>query len=297
MVLVVDGGVVVVTARVDIAEASLPNGVEAILGRIWHRFPGADAWFVAYTADHEAGWTVLERCDAFLGTRSFRRLTLVDGPRWHADFPGGASGRHDPGSSAMAAEATVHGLVARPSRADVMSLLDGPPEAEVGQLSQIATRVGAELSRLRDGQWAGRMGQVLRRCRAAPEVSDEDAARLAMLAAHPDARDVALLAMSRPDAGHHLALWRRVVNRTPSDHQGYALTLLGMAAWLTGEGALASICLERAERLVPESWLLGMLGHITEAVVPPWRWDEWRPGLLASARGTVRRAVPRPASR
>jgi len=296
VVLVVDDGIVAVTARVDLAESSLPDGVEAVLSRIWRRFPGADAWFVAYTADEELGWSVLERCDAFLGGRAFRRLTLVDGDRWRADHPGGPCGRHDPTTSPMAAEAIVHGLVARPSRADLARLLDGPPEDELDSLLALASRVDAELAGLREGRWAGLMGQALRSYRIRQRLDDADAARLAILAAHPDARDVALLAMSRAEAGHHLDLWRRVVNRTPPVHQGYALALLGMAAWITGEGALASMCLERAELLVRESYLVGILAHVTDAVVPPSVWDEMRPGLLASARGPVRRAVPRPVS-
>ena len=293
VVLVVADGVVAVTARVDLAESSLPDGIEAVLARIWRRFPTADAWFVAYTADEEVGWAVLERCDAFLGGRAFRRLTLINGPRWWADHPDGPSGRHDPTASPMAAEATVHGLVARPSRSDVARLLDGPSEAEADGLLALAEQVDRELAGLRDGRWAGLMGQLLRDYRRRQWLADVDAARLAVLAAHPDARNVALLAMSRPEAGLHLELWRRVVNRTLPEHHGYALGLLGMAAWITGEGALASICLERAEFLVPDTYLVGLLGHVTDAVVPPSLWDEMRPGLLASARSTVRRAVPR----
>jgi len=296
VVLVVDGGLVAVTARVDLAESSLPDGVEAVLSRIWRRFPAADAWFVAYTADADLGWAVLERCDAFLDTAAFRRLTLVDGGRWRTDHPDGPCGRHDPTASLMAAEATVHGLVARPSRADLARLLDGPPEDEVDGLLALAGRVDAELAGLRQGRWAGVMGEALRGFRLRQQLTDADAARLALLAAHPDARDVALLAMARPEASQHLDLWRRVVNRTPPAHQGYALALLGMAAWITGEGALASMCLERAELLVPESYLVGILGHVTDAVVPPSVWDELRPGLLASASAPVRRAVPRPLS-
>ncbi|MDQ7992766.1 MAG: DUF4192 domain-containing protein [Propionicimonas sp.] len=296
VVLVVDAGVVAVTARVDLADTSAPDGAEAVLARIWRRFPAADAWFVAYTTDRELGWSVLERCDAFLGGGACRRLTLVDRDTWYADRPGGPHGRHDPTSSPMAAEATVHGLVARPSRADLAALLDGPPAAELAGLGDLAERAGAELSGQRDTRWAGLMGQALREYRSRQRLTDEEAARFAILAAHPDARDVALLAMSRPDAAHHLELWRRVVNRTPPLHQGYALALLGMAAWITGEGALASICLERAEVLVPESYLVGILSHVTDAVVPPSVWDELRPGLLATARAPIRRAVLRPAS-
>ena len=93
VVLVVDGGQVAVTARIDLQDAAPPDGVEAVLERIWRRFPLADGWFVAYTGDHGAGWEVLGRCEAFLPLDARRRLTLVDGDSWWIDEPGGPAGR------------------------------------------------------------------------------------------------------------------------------------------------------------------------------------------------------------
>ena len=297
VVLVVDGGQVAVTARIDLRDAVPPDGVEAVLERIWRRFPLADGWFVAYTDDHGAGWDVLGRCDAFLPPEARRRLTLVDGDTWWIDEPCGPVGRHDPGSSALAAEATVHGLVARPSRSDVERLLDGPPEADLDHLVAVAERTGAELAQVKGRRWPGLMAAVLARCRLQGRLDDDGAALLAALSTHPDARDVALLSISRADADQHVDLWRQVVNRTLPVHQGYPLALLGMAAWITGEGALAAMCLERAERLVPYSRLVGILSLVIEAVVPPTLWDDLRPELLATASTPVRRAAARPVSR
>lgn len=297
VVLVVDAGQVAVTGRIDLQDALPPDGVEGVLERIWRRFPLADGWFVAYTGDHAAGWEVLARCDAYLDPDARRRLTLVDGGSWWVDEPGGPAGRHDPTSSALAAEAAVHGLVARPSRGDVERLLDGPPEADREHLIRVAERTGADLARVKGRRWPGLMAEALGRFRLHGTLDDEGAALLAALAAHPDARDVALLSMSRADAEQHIDLWRRVVNRTLPVHQGYPLALLGMAAWITGEGALATMCLERAERLEPYSRLVGILCHVTETVVPPTVWDDLRPELLASASPPVRRAAAPPASR
>ncbi len=140
------------------------------------------------------------------------------------------------------------------------------------------------------------MGGALRRHRQRDWLGDEEAALLALLSRHSGARDVALLAMSRDDAAWHVALWQRVVTRTLPVHQGYPLALLGMAAWLTGEGALAAICLERAEVLVAPTRLVAILSHVIDEVVPPRLWDELRPELLAAAESPVRRAVALPAT-
>lgn len=294
VILVMEGGALTVTARLDLAETSWPDGVEGVLTRIWCRFPNADAWFVVYTAHREYAWAVLRRCDAFLPDGRSRRLLAVAGNTWQADGPDGPRGVHDPTCSRTAAEAAMHGLVARRSRAELAALLDGPPSADVGKLVSVAHRVGAEVAAERISRWPDLMARTLERFDATGTLDDEDAARLAILATHTPARDVALLLMSREREEEQIDLWRRVVNRTLAVHQGHPLTLLGMAAWIAGEGALVSVCLERAARLLPPTSLLRTLHHLVQTVTPPTQWDELRPELLAGASREVRLAVLRP---
>ena len=297
VVLVLERGVLVLTARLDLADATRSQGVERVLTRIWSRFPAADAWFVTYTSHDEYAWAVLRRCDAFLPAAASRRLIAVAGDTWQADGPTGQRGVHDPGCSRTAAEAAVQGLVARGSRAELAALLDGPPAADTGRLVAVARRAEAELTAEPIRRWPRLMGRALERFRVTGNLGDADAARLAILATHPAARDVALLTMSRVQAELHVELWRRVVNRTLAVHQEHPLALLGMAAWIAGEGALVSVCLERATRLLPPTGLLRILHGLVEAVAPPGEWDDLRPELLAGASHEVRRAVLRPVQR
>lgn len=294
VVLVMDGGQLSLTARLDLADAAWPDGVEGVLTRIWCRFPSADAWFVVYTAHREYAWAVLRRCDAFLPEGAARRLVAVDGRTWQADSPDGPRGVHDPGCSRAAAEAAMHGLVARRSRAELAALVDGPPAADTGQLVAVAHRVGAQVATDPMSRWPHLMGMALERFDGTGCLDDADATRLAILATHPPARDVALLWMSREKADEQIDLWRRVVNRTLAVHQGHPLALLGMAAWIAGDGALVSVCLERATRLLPPNSLLSILHHLVDAVTPPTQWDDLRPELLAAADPDVRSAVQRP---
>ncbi|MCA0253274.1 MAG: DUF4192 domain-containing protein [Actinobacteria bacterium] len=287
VVLVLDGGQVALTARLDLAEAAGPDQVEGVLTRIWCRFPAADAWFVAYTAHRAYAWAVLRRCDRFLPASAARRTIAVDGRTWQADGPRGLRGVYDPGSSRTAAEAAVRGLVARRSRAELAALVDGPPAADTDRLVSVAERVGAELAA--EPRWPELMGRALGGF--AGTLDDAAAARLAMLASHPVARDVALLSMSRARAEQQVELWRQVVNRTLAVHQGHPLALLGMAAWIAGEGALVSVCLERAGRLLPPAGLLRILRGLVDQVTPPDSWDELQPQLLAAASGEVRQAL------
>ncbi len=296
VVLVINGGELSLTARLDLADAAWPDGVEGVLTRIWCRFPTADAWFVAYTAHREYAWAVLRRCDAFLPAGSARRLVAVDGQTWQADGLAGPRGVHDPGCSRAAAEAAMHGLVARRSRDELAALVDGPPAADTGALVAVAQRVGAEVAGEPISRWAQLMGAALAGFDATGGLDDGDAARLAILTTHPPARDVALLSMSRERADQQIDLWRRVVNRTLAVHQGHPLTLLGMAAWIAGDGALVSICLERATRLLPPNGLLRTLDQLVDAVTPPTQWEELRPELLSGASPEVRRAVLGPSA-
>lgn len=294
VVLVMVQGELRLTARLDLSDAAWPDGVEGVLTRIWSRFPTADAWFVAYTAHREYGWAVLRRCDAFLPSPAHRRLIVVGQGTWQAQNPSGPRGVHDPSCTRTAAAATLYGLVARPSRADVATLLDPPPAADVGRLTAVAHRVGAELATAPIAAWPRMMARAIDRFDTDGDLDDDAAARLAALAADPAARAVALLTMSAEHADQQIALWRGVVTRTLAVHQGYPLVLLGMAAWIAGEGALVSICLERVDQLLPPTDLVGTLHELVLGVVPPSRWDELRPELLAEASDDVRRAVLRP---
>lgn len=297
VILVVEAGVVAVTARVDLAEIRPAGAVEELLGRIWQRFPGAGAWFVAYTRDHALGWHLLGRCAAFMAPVDIRRLTLVDGANWWDGAPGGPSGSHEPGHGPVAAAAAFHGLAARGCRAELEACLAAPAEDEEGVLLEELATAARGLERLEKGRWPARMAREVRAAMAAGAVDDQAAARLALLSCHRRSRDVALLLITRFDASGHLSVWQRVVNRVPEQCAGNAVALAGVAAWVCGDGALVSICLEKLARVPADPELPAVLGWVTDEVVPPVVWESMREGLLDATTAAVRRVVCRPASR
>ena len=73
-----------------------------------------------------------------------------------------------------------------------------------------------------------------------------DAVQLAVLAQHPGVRDLALISMTRDNADQHLQLWQNVIHASPAYGADMPLYLAGMAAWITGDGASATIALERS---------------------------------------------------
>ena len=104
-------------------------------------------------------------------------------------------------------------------------------------------------------------------------LSDADCARLAILAANVTVRDLAWVAMTRDDIDDHLSLWGQVVARTIAPWEPAPLCLLGMAAWISGNGALQNCCADRALRLDPSYSLAGLLDDINRRVLPPGFWD------------------------
>lgn len=297
VVMVVEGGQVQVTARVDLTDAREPFVLDDLLGKLWQRFPAADAHLIAYTADRALGWRVLGECNRRLSEALSRSLTLVDGDTWQGDGPEGPSGRLSGWGSRVAAEAVYHGLVARASREELAATLDGPRGDAAQAAQEVFERQETAVAGTRRTRWPALMGDAIHSFRPERGIDDDEAARLAIMLGDPDARDAAVLAITRDDSEHHRALWTAVVRRCPPAWQGHPLGVLGVACWAGGDGAMLTICLERAELLVPKSCLVSILGNLLRAVAPPSAWDGLRQDLLRSAAPRVRRAACPPPSR
>lgn len=293
VVLVVESGVVVVTARVDLADIAPTGQLEGLLHRLWTRFPAAGAWLLAYTPDSGLGWDVLQRCEAFLERAPLCRLTLVSGDSWWSDGPGGPGGRHDPGHGPLAAAAAFHGLPARRTRAELEACFDPPGQTEYSRLLGLAATVAAELARQRKGRWPGDLVRVVRAQLGNVALGETAAVRLALLACDPPTQEAALLLVNRQNATAHLALWQAVVNRVPPEYAGNALALAGMAGWIAGEGAVVTICLDRLNGSRANPALPEILQLVCDDVVPPSLWEVLREGLLSQTTPAVQRALSR----
>ena len=296
VIAVMDRGRLAVTARVDLAEVQLPGQAEQLLDRIWTRFPGADAHLLAYTASQPAGWALLDRCAAHLPASAVVKKTLVDGDTWH--LPNGDTGtvdRYGP----IATEASFHGLRRLASRSELIPAFASPPHTD-----ELIHQAEAALSALpqpsdTDGIIT-RMGDLIRRHlptdpggSPAGRLDVQDAVQLAVLAQHPKAREVAELVLTRQNATQHLSLWRSVVNNVPEFGAEAPLYLAGLAAWAAGEGASASLALDRTQHVgEPGPYApAALLDDLIDQVVPPSAWDSFRAEGLAQADPRIREAV------
>lgn len=300
VVIVTRTGRVEVTARVDLDDIQQPGATEDLLDRIWARFPDADAFLVAYTDDHTAGWNTLHRADAHLSEMADRQTMLIDADTW--ELPDGETGTINPDGQ-IATQAADYGLKLRPNRADLQAAFASAPDTD-----QLATRVGAVLDTLprpRDTEailslTAGLISRSLpdepARVTDPPQahVPLDDAIKLAVLTQNPSAQSLAVLSITRDNAPEHLALWRDVVNQVPAFGAEAPLYLAGMAAWVSGDGASAVVALDRCVDLNHGEQPTGqvrLLSQLIDQVVPPTAWDAIRGDVLAAADPRVRAAL------
>jgi hypothetical protein len=98
-------------------------------------------------------------------------------------------------------------------------------------------------------------------------LGDDEVARLGVLLTHLRVRDEAWV---RTDVGQ-LDLWRDVLRRVEQPYAPAPACLTAYAAYLSDDGALANVALDRADAADPSYTLAGLLRDMMQAGVPPWK--------------------------
>ena len=272
-VVVIDDGRLVVTARVDLEGCAAPDLVAESLGPLWRRYPSALFLAVAHAALARPAWDALDALAQAAPEWLELRCLHADGGRWF-DAPDAPGRPYDISTSEAAARAAYEGLVALPGRGDVEASVE--PTATPRQV----TRALRTLERRR----LDHEGLIREALRLVGRADGGSAARLRMvdaavltLASHDLAfREAAILSTSAANAPGRVALWRRVVQCSAPSCAGFALAILGLAAWVAGDGALQVVCLQRATGLATDRDWLDFLDRVNRQVVPPTQWEQLR---------------------
>ncbi|HET6153252.1 MAG TPA: DUF4192 domain-containing protein [Marmoricola sp.] len=122
-------------------------------------------------------------------------------------------------------------------------------------------------------------GRIERFLEDGAALSVPEAARLLVLVSFDALRDVAWAQMSQATAAAQVELWRGLLRRSPGDLRSGVAALLGFAAWLAGDGALAWCALERCGD--PADSLAQQVAALVESAAPP---SVWTPPSSASLR-------------
>lgn len=183
-----------------------------------------------------------------------------------------------PASAALAAA----GLTVRADRAELASVLAPVPDS-AGSMAQAIQRARDRAGDLIDVSAAGEdpllpiadagrrcVKQAITRYRRGGAVADEDEiAWLGLVLADLRVRDDAWARMEPEFHDAHLRLWTDLVRRLPADFVAPPAALLAFTAWQSGDGALASVAIERALDADPEYSMALLVADALDAGLPP----------------------------
>lgn len=286
VVVLMSRGRVKLTMRTDLSE--VPHARQQFRDAVT-RHDLDSAFVIGYSASRpdaeQALWDTLEELDDAVAVAD---LIYTDDARWWSLLcqgeccpPEGTA--YDVAETSGAAQAVLAGMTTLPSRDDLVEWAAGP-DAATREALRVAyepvledwydlTRTAAKVDLIQ-----ARLGVCLR---PGYTLSTEEAILLALLVYEAPVRDAVLLRLSRENAEQHVALWRQVVAVALEPFDVPVLGLLGVSAWLNGNGALQSACLERAEALNPDAGLVSILRSIRSLTASPDMWEHWRDDLAA----------------
>ena len=205
----------------------------------------------------------------------------ADGERWWSVLDDDAEPHpYDLSCHPFTAERVLEGQAAFRDRAELAASIVGNDPADTGDVTDAANKVADEL--LAGGQdgavaiartnatWLrDRLGSALA---SDGRMSPADAGRVLVLVQLARMRDIVCAQMTRPTAAGHVRLWRDLARRAPRDLVPGAAALLGLAAWLNGEGALAWCAVDRCRDVDSDHALAAHLAELLQHAVPPTSW-------------------------
>lgn len=241
----------------------------------------------AFSDQRELSEAALHAVQAKLSTAGVGVLDAIraDGVRWWSmscsdpQCCGPEGVPYDVETSRVAAEAVLAGMQRAPDRDSLRAQFAPLSRDRVDAVAEAATRVrpGASSSQL-----------ITAALRSSESLTVERVAELAVAVQHIGGRDEAWAMMTRVNAERHLALWRAVMQAVPDALLPPVGALAAFAAWLSGNGVLASHAAERVVE-VDESYSMATLViEALRASLNPNTWDTFRSETgLAAVRGGV----------
>ena len=191
-------------------------------------------------------------------------------------------------SHRFSAEAVLHGrpspLGGREALRDRVSAV-GEPLAGVDEAARRLAAVSPEGLRP-EARWL--LEAFERAVSGGPGLSDVEAARVMAGVAMVPLRDVVWSAITRERAEAWVEVLGSLLRRAPDQAVPPLATLLGIAAWLTGDGALSWCALDRSAEVDPTYSLANTVANVLEAGLPPWRALEAMPSTDDALAALVR---------
>ena len=284
-------GRVVVTARMDLPPESAADELAEQIDYIAKRHRTQALAIVGYSSASLSTHRLLTRLMDRLGEHELTDVLYVGHGRWWSLSCGDEccplSGTpFDPSSHPLSAAAVFAGLGARADRRELEASVSGPSEEELPRLRELADALLAELEQLDDPRAAVRLlGSIVETAISEPAVPEERTCLLlGLLVTDVHIRDLAWALITPTNAEDHVRLWGGVVAQVAPTLAAAPLCLLGMAAWVSGAGALLNCCCERLAQIDPDYSMGRLLADISERAVPPSLWQQMGREMQAELR-------------
>ncbi|CAB4697528.1 MAG: DUF4192 family protein [Actinobacteria bacterium] len=216
----------------------------------------------------------------------------ADGLRWRpavgqrAGLP--ADGvPYDVSEHRFAAQAVVAGRVVHGTRAELARSVAADPERVAAVSLALEEPPVGPVAR---GDWRAVAvwvrGTIAHHIEHRTVPSDAEAASILLAITTVRVRDAAWHLMLDAPVDQHVELWTDLVRRAPAALLAAPASLLGVAAWLAGHGALAWCAVDRCREHHPDYSLARLVEDALQQAMPPetmsggWHWED---GLDASA--------------
>jgi len=188
----------------------------------------------------------------------------ADGGDWH-DCPDGVT------------EAAEAGLTVLANRSQVADIVAGPTGAGAAAAAKAWASITQFVESRTLDERRSRAKHLMAKGLTAPgALTSGVCLELGALARQGRVRDVMTAGLTRETANSHVELWSAVVPEVPDEGAPAVLGLLGLAAWLAGDGALQMCCLERGLTIDPGHSLLRLVESINVMGVHPREWAKVR---------------------
>ncbi len=266
----------------------LGSGAEAVLDQADYvlalvQHHGFDPVMVfAFSARVEAADAALSAVRAKLSEAGVGILDVIraDGFRWWSATcrnplccdPAGTP--YDIETSRVAAEAVLAGMQRAPDRESLRAQFAPLDGARIAAVAAAASKVPRGIYPV----------PLVEAALATPHaLTVDEVAELAVSVQRVVGRDAAWSMMTRSNAARHLELWRAVMQSVPDALLPPVGGLAAFAAWLSGNGVLASHAAERVLTVDSDYPLARLVVDALRASLNPSTWDAFHAGSAASA--------------
>lgn len=199
-----------------------------------------------------------------------------EGDRWiEYGAPDRAGTVPDPAGSEIAAACAAAGMITFASRTELAAVLTPDDPGSLARREALLDEATVRAEREQDREQAARQGLVLitravtDAYRRTTRMSDDDVVALTMALSDLWVRDMALVFATGPHARAAERLWTELTRATPAPERAQAATLLAFSAYLRGDGAMASVALDRAEEACPGHRLASLVRSSLDHALPP----------------------------